>query len=116
MIDTDKETIAIKKGFPPKLLPTNEHTLNQTLTELGFRNKDSLILEIDPSKVVLEVEEEKVPLDDLKIEINDSYWMYRRIIQANDSCLFNSIGLALKGSLAFSKELRNIVSAKILTN
>ncbi len=39
------------------------------------------------------------PIDSFKITNSDGSIMYRRIIEANDSCLFNAIGLSLMNSL-----------------
>jgi hypothetical protein len=42
--------------------------------------------------------------------------MYRKIIEANDSCLFNAIGLALNNSLKDSTKLRKIVADKVISD
>ena len=34
-------------------------------------------------------------VDEFKVKTADGAFVYRKIIEANDSCLFNSIGLAL---------------------
>lgn len=47
------------------------------------------------------------------IPTSDGMYMYRRIIKADDSCLFNSIGLALHNSLNEAFLLREIVSKKV---
>ena len=53
-------------------------------------------------------------IDEYKIQANDDSFMYRRIIKADDSCLFNSIALALKNSLSLSNDLRKIVAEHVL--
>ncbi|CDW86261.1 ubiquitin thioesterase otu1 [Stylonychia lemnae] len=52
-------------------------------------------------------------LDNYVITTSDGMFMYRRIIKADDSCLFNCIGLALKCSLNESSKLREVI-AKIV--
>jgi len=42
--------------------------------------------------------------------------MYRRIIEANDSCLFNALGLAFRGSLTIANDLRKVISESILND
>jgi len=42
--------------------------------------------------------------------------MYRRIVEANDSCLFTSLALAFNNSYDNSKDLRNLVAARILSD
>jgi ubiquitin thioesterase OTU1 len=42
--------------------------------------------------------------------------MYRRIVEANDSCLFTSLGLAFNNSFDNSQFLRNLVATRILND
>lgn len=53
-------------------------------------------------------------VDEFKVSTKDGGIMYRRIIEANDSCLFNSLGLALRNSLQSAKEQREYVSKTVL--
>jgi hypothetical protein len=41
----------IKKGFPPKLLEINETNFEKMISELGIKNKETLIVEEDSTKV-----------------------------------------------------------------
>jgi hypothetical protein len=52
----------------------------------------------------------------LRVTNNEGALIYRRIIEANDSCLFNSLGLALKNSLKLAPELRQIVAKAVLAD
>ena len=45
------EALIIKKGFPPKPIALDEETLSKSLSELGIRAKDSLIIDEDKSKI-----------------------------------------------------------------
>lgn len=44
-----KEVIVIKKGFPPRPI---ELDLTRSLIDLGIKNKETLLIEEDTSKVV----------------------------------------------------------------
>ena len=106
--------VKIKKGFPPKEIALSEETLGKTLVEIGIRDKESLIVEGNKAPEEVKGETEPiVPVDDLKVTTHDGFYMQRRIIQANDSCLFNAIGLGVKGSLSMSNELRKVVASKV---
>ena len=101
--------VTIKKGFPPKPVAIDDLSLNKSLTENGIKNKETLIVEEDlnaprmmPKKVEeIKSEQSKIPasLDPLKVNTSDGFFMYRRIVEANDSCLFISLGLAFNNSL-----------------
>jgi len=51
-------------------------------------------------------EKSETKTDPFHIETQDGMFMYRHVLVADDSCLFNTIGLALKNSLSMSHELR----------
>lgn len=55
-------------------------------------------------------------MDEFKVTNNEGAYIYRRIIEANDSCLFNSLGLALKNSLMLASEMRQIVARAVLAD
>jgi ubiquitin thioesterase OTU1 len=46
----------------------------------------------------------------------DQCWVYRRIIEANDSCLFNALGYSLLNSLKKAPKLRKIVADRVLAD
>ncbi len=50
------------------------------------------------------------------MQTSDGFYMYRRIIEANDSCLFNALGLALRGSLTIANDLRKVISDAIIND
>jgi len=58
----------------------------------------------------------KPPADELKIITSDGCWMYRRIIEANDSCLFNALGFSLLSSLLEAPKLRKVVADRVLAD
>jgi hypothetical protein len=114
------EKITIKKGFPPKPV----FDMDRTLQELGIKSKDTLIVEGLPAQPKVQLEPQKVSelveslpkQDDFKITSSDGAFMYRRIIEANDSCLFNSLGFALKGTLSSANEQRYHVAAMVMSD
>jgi hypothetical protein len=55
-------------------------------------------------------------VDEFKVATSDGAFMYRRIIEANDSCLFNSLGFALSRSLSLAPQLRKHVAEKVLND
>ena len=50
------------------------------------------------------------------MKTNDGGIAYRRIIEANDSCLFNAVGLALKGTLTHSGDFRKVIAKAVSTD
>lgn len=118
------EQITVKKGFPPKPV----FDMDRTLLELGIKSKDTLIVEGLPAKskveapkpvqVIQHPESSYEPkMDDFKVPSSDGAFVYRRIIEANDSCLFNSLGFALRGtSLSTANEQREHVAGMIMSD
>ena len=85
----------LRKGFPPK----------------GFSYKGSVFLEETELRngETLVIERRSTPLD--LNEFSDSLIMFRRIINSDNSCLFNAIAYATEGrSKNLGSFLRNIVS------
>ena len=77
-----KNSISVKKGFPPKPVSLENFDLEASISELGVKNNDNLVIEIDESKLSSspqkqEYGQNKVPSD--------------------GSCLFNSICLGVEG-------------------
>ncbi len=102
------------------------------MPEIGIKNKDCLIVEgkkssapINTNKVE-EVKQEVAPKqemdskqpssDEIKVMTADQCWVYRRIIEANDSCLFNAIGYSLLNSLNEAPKLRKVVADRVLAD
>lgn len=56
------------------------------------------------------------PSDEIKVVSADHSWVYRRIIEANDSCLFNALGYSLLNSLNEAPKLRKIVANRVLAD
>mmetsp|Transcript_36161 Transcript_36161/g.35760 ORF Transcript_36161/g.35760 Transcript_36161/m.35760 type:complete len:317 (-) Transcript_36161:106-1056(-) len=149
--------ICIRKGFPPKFLETQD--LSVTVESMGIADRDSLMIEENPSNslysqagIVEDQEEEvkeipssmeketdaveeEVKEDSDKSKIikrdpnlkkvldtqvqtpdSDGKIMIRRIIDADNSCLFNSIGCCLLGSKQSAKDLRRMVRDTIKSN
>ena len=100
-------SIVIKYGFPPKLITSSDETF---LSEIGISSGDTLIIEEDISKKSIESESKKIdnekkpinPKKDLeKIDVDqipnkEGLIMVRRIIPADNSCLFNAILYAIE--------------------
>lgn len=96
------EQVSIKFGFPPKPLDTSS---TNPLEAFDITSGESLIAET-------KAEEAPKQIPDVKENV-----MIRRIIPADNSCLFNSIAYALEGRAKDrAPELRGVVAGYILSD
>lgn len=78
-IEIIQKAFVIKKGFPPRPMQIE----NKPITELGIKNGDNLVVEIDKS--VLKVDYTNWKAVQLKVD-------------SDGACLFNSISKAIEGT------------------
>jgi ubiquitin thioesterase OTU1 len=104
------DEMIIKLGFPPKsIAKENDHS---TLREMKISNNESLRLEIKNLKDLSVNALTKLddPLDYSK------YSIYRKIINADNSCLFNAVNYAINNCINEPQIMRELIAVEIQTN
>jgi ubiquitin thioesterase OTU1 len=105
--------VKLKCGYPPKALDDEN---DKTLSSLGIKTGEMFIVEEDMEAVA--------PVDKLVNEIttssqtpdSDGMIMLRRIIAADNSCLFNSVGFAMEHSKTNASELRSLIQGFVMSD
>ncbi|CAG9310881.1 unnamed protein product [Blepharisma stoltei] len=102
----------IKSGYPPKGISADDSI---SISELGISSGETLIIEAlpeAPKPIPKQNENKPVPQVPPQSQIpnRDGKVMIRRIIPADNSCLFNSVGYAMEGRQKHMGEyLRSII-------
>jgi ubiquitin thioesterase OTU1 len=117
-------SIILKTGFPPKYLDLPEST---TIENAEIYSGETILVEVDESKVaptVVKLEtkkadaqkaDTKIPKD--QVPNTDGMIMVRRIIPADNSCLFNSIAYALENKAKDKvNDLREVIAGYIMSD
>lgn len=116
------ECLIIKVGYPPKNIADSSN--DSLLTEFGISDGDLIIIEENtkiPIKANLDTSKNKQPdLSSIALEQipnKDGLIMIRRVVPADNSCLFRSVAYCLDPKAAFhSEEVRQIVAGYILSD
>jgi ubiquitin thioesterase OTU1 len=121
----DLNDISIKMGFPPKTIEGNSED-NKNMKELSISNNEQLRLEIkntsfssqSMSQSQTSTQINNQPNDTSKLEPIDfsKYSIQRKIIPADNSCLFNSINYAINQNLNEPQLMRELIATEILSN
>lgn len=99
--------IAIKYGFPPKLIKDKNND-TKTMNELSISNNECLRIElIDPNCLKFS-ENEIIDYSKYKVKKKD--------IPSDNCCLFNSINFAMNQNISEPEILRSVISMSILDN
>ncbi|XP_068674999.1 ubiquitin thioesterase OTU1-like isoform X1 [Montipora foliosa] len=93
----------ILSGFPPKQLLWK--TMDDSLSSMDIRSGDTLIIE----------EDKKVPcvsLDSYKKLLSGTALgkITRKVVPADNSCLFSSVSYVMLGNTSYASELRNLIA------
>jgi len=94
IIGIPKRRIRVKTGFPPKVLTASPES---TLFELGFANRETVLLEEAPS-------------------VMKHNPMIRRSVPADNSCLFASISYCMEKKVSGARELRELAASIIASD
>jgi len=115
--EIEPERQCIKSGFPPKVLSTNEET--QSLKDLGLRSGDTLIVEEIKGGVTSQPKatpSSAVTPSTLVTNTTSSRKMVRKIVPADNSCLFASISFVMLQSTSFAGDLRMLAANSIASD
>ncbi len=114
------EEMLIKLGFPPKTIQPEED--NKSLREMKITNNESLRVEIKKSdaKTQTSIRQAHKSIDYKNTtpeQVDYSkYSIYRKVIKADNSCLFNAINYAMNKCLDEPQKMRELIAVEIQTN
>lgn len=105
-IETNRQIL--KAGYPPKLVQGTDH---DALERLNIRSGETIIVEESSEPIHSEAEvSSQIPDSEGKV-------MIRRIIAADNSCLFNSVGYALEGrQRSAADDLRSVIAGYVASD
>ena len=115
LLNTSKSSLILKKGYPPRIFELPEST---TLSNCEIYSGETIIVEIDEKRAALEPiprHQDKIKsYPNEQIPNKDGMIMIRRIIPADNSCLFNAIAYAIENkSKDKAEELREVIAAYV---
>ena len=121
--------LGIRAGYPPKLLSI--YNMEMSIWELGIRNQMTLNVEKDETQgeksvgkamsgskpeISGEMKKRMESIGESQIPDKEGMIMVRRIIKADNSCLFNAIAYTVEKSLEKAEDLRNIIGSFVLSD
>ncbi|KAK9512244.1 hypothetical protein O3M35_000712 [Rhynocoris fuscipes] len=109
-ISSPISNIVIMTGYPPK--PILEKNFNCTLSDLGIKSGDTLLIQETKNPVVVEQNSVEHHTDQANLE---GGILMRQIVPADNSCLFTSIGFVLGGKidLTCGTHMRQIIAEEL---
>jgi ubiquitin thioesterase OTU1 len=113
-ITTKPEDISIRLGFPPKTIEGTEYD-EKTIATLGISNNDLIRLTLlnPPSKTTTESNPNG---SENKENLSTNHILYRKIIPADNSCLFNAINYAMNNVIDQPEIMRELIAVEITSN
>lgn len=96
-----QNALYVLSGFPPK--PINLTNPTQTLDAVGLHTGDTLIVEEKIENIQNKENEKPLPLNDgvnnkiFEEQLNCRGILMRKVVPADNSCLFTSIGFTISG-------------------
>ncbi|KAL4437852.1 hypothetical protein ABPG74_001023 [Tetrahymena malaccensis] len=88
--ETNQESLVLKMGFPPQVITGQD---NQTLEQLSISSGSTIIAEVDLKKVQVPINKE---IPNQQVPNQDGLVMIRKVIPADNNCLFSSVIYALE--------------------
>jgi len=113
-----EDKIKLKIGFPPVTIEGKEHDLKK-LFEMKISNNEMIRVDLIEERQGqdLQEKEKKIKEENVNVLLNPSkYSVKRKIIPADNSCLFNSINYALNQNLDEPYIMRSLIAAEIQSN
>jgi ubiquitin thioesterase OTU1 len=109
------DEMIVKLGFPPKSIGKENDKM--TLKEMKISNNESLRLEIKNIKQISGNAPTNKNTDSNSDQIDYSkYSLYRKIINADNSCLFNAVNYAINNCINEPEIMRELIAVEIQTN
>lgn len=108
--------LIVRQGYPPKVIDISEE--DGPLSSLPFRSGDTLIVEGD-RKLQEELQQQRMDNVIQKQSINSKGILMRKVVPADNSCLFTSINALMnKGvvDLSCSKAMREIIAGVVMSD
>ncbi|XP_015108358.1 ubiquitin thioesterase OTU1 [Diachasma alloeum] len=111
----DINALEVRSGFPPKVL--NLSCLNSTLSDTGIVSGDTLIVEEKINLCNGEKESRSHVVDSERFSDTPGMLM-KKIVPADNSCLFTSVGYVLNGKVdpTCSDFMREIIATAVASN
>lgn len=110
-----KDCIKVRQGYPPKVIDLGKES--EPLSSLPFRSGDTLIVEEDPS---LRQQRQQHVDNTLQAQINTSSGMLmRKVVPANNSCLFTSIDCVMNNGLldlSSAPQMRQLIAGIVMSD
>jgi len=125
-----EDRIKLKVGFPPVTIEGKEHD-SKKLNDMKISNNELIRVELSESlgneNVNHAVQDNKSMNTSIKLKENNSegnndpidyskYSVRRKIIPADNSCLFNAVNYALNQNLSEPEIMRSLIAAEIQSN
>jgi ubiquitin thioesterase OTU1 len=125
-IYVDVNGISIKLGFPPKTIEGNADD-SKNMKDLKISNNEQLRVEIKNSNKNFPEVVNKLPGENITSTSSNignktdqidfsKFSVLRKIIAADNSCLFNSINYAINQSISEPQLMRELIATEILSN
>ncbi|ESO99484.1 hypothetical protein LOTGIDRAFT_186849 [Lottia gigantea] len=110
----------IRHGFPPKILDIDDNSKN--LKSFDLRSGDTLIIE--PTKSSQQITNQTKPsiTDEVlqaQLTSNKTGILTRKVVPANNSCLFTSVNAAMTGGfvdLSCAQQLRQLIAGVVMSD
>lgn len=121
--DTPGATIRLLAGFPPKALDISDK--DKSISESGIKTGDTIIFQVTPSQAGVEEDSERSEGNNKrqKTEKTESEAgprptssLQRKIVPADNSCLFSAINYCMSGSLVPSEHsafMREVIASVV---
>lgn len=110
-----RECIKIRQGYPPKVVDISGE--DTALSALPFRSGDTLVVEEDSS--LRQRKQERLD-DDLRKQISQCEGiLMRKVVPANNSCLFTSIDCVMndgKVELSSARQMRDLIAGVVMSD
>ena len=111
-ISTLEANIKLIYGFPKKIIQGQELD-SLTLEELSIFDKEYLLIELNESNKEENDKNNNQPQDIIDYS---KYSIKRKVIPADNSCLFNAINFAINQNANSPEIIREIITAEIMSN
>lgn len=111
--------LTLRYGFPPKIIEGPEHD-EKLLSEMKITNNEVIRIEVSKNSIYADIKEthhnektEKSVIEPIDLS---KYSVVRKVIPADNSCLFNAINYAMNKNINEPEIMRELISIEIQAN